>query len=69
MKHATFDPGPIGAPSDGVFAIAMTLLVLNLRLPDAGSHSDASAFAARLVDQLPCFASLTCPGSVYRARW
>ena len=57
MKHTTFDPGRIGALSDGVFAIAMTLLVLNLRLPDVGSHSDPSVFAAGLVDQLPRFAS------------
>lgn len=57
MKHTTFDPGRIGALSDGVFAIAMTLLVLNLRLPDVGSHSDPSVFAAGLVDQLPGFAS------------
>ena len=57
MKHATFDPGRISALSDGVFAIAMTLLVLNLRLPDVGSHSDPSVFAAGLVDQLPPFAS------------
>lgn len=57
MKHATFDPGRISALSDGVFAIAMTLLVLNLRLPDVGSHSDPSVFAAGLADQLPRFAS------------
>lgn len=57
MKHTTFDPGRISALSDGVFAIAMTLLVLNLRLPDIGSHSEASVFAAGLIGQLPRFVS------------
>ena len=52
-----FDPGRISALSDGVFAIAMTILVLNLRLPDVGSHADPSSFATALVDQLPRFVS------------
>jgi len=57
VKVPTFDPGRISDLSDGVFAIAMTLLVLNLRLPDVGFSSDPSAFAAALVDQLPRFIS------------
>ena len=57
MKTSGFDPGRLSALSDGVFAIAMTLLVLNLRLPDLGSHPEPSAFAAGLVDQLPRFVS------------
>jgi uncharacterized membrane protein len=57
MKHATFDPGRISALSDGVFAIAMTLLVLDLQLPDVGTVSGPSAFAAGIADQLPRFMS------------
>jgi len=37
--------------SDGVFAIAMTLLVLDLRPPEVGPLSDSWSFAAGLVDQ------------------
>ncbi len=55
VKHSVFDPGRISALSDGVFAIAMTLLVLNLQLPDVGSHSGTSVFVTGVVDQLPCF--------------
>ena len=32
MKRAAIDPGRISALSDGVFAIAVTLLVLDLQL-------------------------------------
>ena len=57
MKYATFDPGRISALSDGVFAIAMTLLVLDLQLPDVGTVSEPSSFAAGIADQLPRFMS------------
>jgi len=57
MKKATIDSGRISALSDGVFAIAMTLLVLDLQLPDVGSLSDSLPFTAGLADQLPRFMS------------
>lgn len=49
----TFDPGRISALSDGVFAIAMTLLVLNLQVPGMELPSDSSAFSLALTGQLP----------------
>lgn len=57
MTRKTFDPGRLTGLSDGVFAIAMTLLVLNLQLPDVGTLDDAASFAAGLSDQLPRFFS------------
>ena len=57
MSSRTFDPGRISALSDGVFAIAMTLLVLNLQAPDVAMPSEPSDFARVLADQLPGFVS------------
>ena len=57
MKQSTFDAGRVSALSDGVFAIAMTLLVLALKLPDLGPGLGGDAFAAALLEQGPRFMS------------
>ena len=57
MKQATFDAGRVSALSDGVFAIAMTLLVLDLKLPELGSDLDHDTFVAALQTQGPRFYS------------
>jgi uncharacterized membrane protein len=44
----------IGALSDGLFAIAMTLIVLEIRVPELHDHSDAGLWRA-LVDLGPRF--------------
>jgi len=44
----------IGALSDGLFAIAMTLIVLEIRVPELRDHSDAGLLAA-LGDLVPRF--------------
>ena len=50
--------GRIEAFSDGVFAIIVTLLVLELHVPDLGGHpGDASALGHKLVGLLPKFLS------------
>jgi len=49
MKQSQFDSGRVSAISDGVFAIAMTLLVLDLKLPDLGAGVGREAFAAAIV--------------------
>jgi uncharacterized membrane protein len=43
--------GRLLALSDGVFAIAMTLLALDLRLPDLGTHASDSQLRHALGDQ------------------
>ncbi len=57
MKQATFERNRLGALSDGVFAIALTLLVLDLKLPTLGAvGSDTGAalsFEEALLGQLP----------------
>ena len=57
MKQSTFNAGRVSALGDGVFAIAMTLLVLELKLPDMAPGLGRDAFAAALLDQGPRFAS------------
>ena len=57
MKQNVFEAGRIGALSDGVFAIAMTLLVLDLKLPELGQGLDYEAFSAALIEQGPRFLS------------
>jgi hypothetical protein len=43
--------GRVLALSDGIFAIAMTLLALDLRLPDLGTHASDSQLRHALGDQ------------------
>ncbi len=43
--------------SDGVFAIAITLLVLDIRLPDLPEHADSAALAAALLSIKPKIAA------------
>ena len=57
MKQRTFNAGRLSALSDGVFAIAMTLLVLDLKLPQVDSGSGHALFARGLLEQAPRFAS------------
>ncbi len=57
MRQSTFDAGRVSALSDGVFAIAMTLLVFALKLPDLEPGLGGDAFAAALLEQGPRFAS------------
>jgi len=53
MKQATFELGRLTALSDGVFAIALTLLVLDLKLPTTAGPTPDISFEGTLVSQLP----------------
>ena len=53
MKQATFELSRLSALSDGVFAIALTLLVLDIRLPTTAELSGGVSFDERMNDQLP----------------
>ncbi len=57
MRQSSFETSRIAALSDGVFAIAMTLLVLDLKLPDVGKGLPTEIFWATLTDQGPRFLS------------
>ncbi len=57
MKQSEFSAGRIRSLSDGVFAIAMTLLVLDLKLPPLGPSADQGGLTAALVQQIPRFIS------------
>lgn len=56
MKQTVFSTARLKSLSDGVFAIAMTLLVLDLKLP-AGLDQAAGVFTDALVAQIPRFLS------------
>jgi uncharacterized membrane protein len=43
----------IEAFSDGVFAVAVTLLVLDLKVPVLNDHAEVRELAQALLDQLP----------------
>ena len=47
----------IEAFSDGVFAVAVTLLVLDLKVPALTDHAGVGELARALLDQLPKFVS------------
>lgn len=47
----------IEAFSDGIFAVAVTLLVLDLKVPELHDHADVRELAQALLDQLPRFMS------------
>ncbi len=53
MKQATFELSRLTALSDGVFAIALTLLVLDLKIPETAGSSSEVSFEDSLVTQLP----------------
>lgn len=53
MKQKWFSVGRLGGISDGVFAIAMTLLVLDIKLPELNDPLSSQAFAEALAAQLP----------------
>lgn len=57
MKQSDFTVGRINALSDGVFGVAMTLLVLDLKLPPLDESVDRSVLGAALVEQIPRFIS------------
>ena len=53
----TLSKGRIEALSDGVFAIAMTLLVLELKIPDLPKDASQAELLSKLRDMLPHFYS------------
>lgn len=57
MKQNWFDTGRIEAISDGVFAIAMTLLVLDLKLPELKEPVTQQIFKTAMNQQWPHFIS------------
>jgi len=53
----------IEAFSDGVFAIVITLLVLEIKVPSLGGEPSDAALVAALIDELPVVVS--CAGSFF----
>lgn len=57
FAQGELDPNRIEAFTDGVFAIIVTLLVLELKVPALDNPSSSSELAGRLVELLPQFLS------------
>jgi uncharacterized membrane protein len=56
--HEEKETGRLEAFSDGVFAIAITLLVLELKVPDVASTGSSAALAKALLQQWPSYVGL-----------
>ncbi len=61
--------GRLLALSDGVFAIAMTLLVLDLKLPDLGDHPGNAELRHALADQGTVYLSYVISFYVVASYW
>ena len=57
MKQQWFKAGRLDAISDGVFAIAMTLLVLDLKIPELKGTISSEVYTKALLGQAPHFLS------------
>ena len=68
-KPSEFDAGRISAISDGVFAIAMTLLVLDLKLPDLEIGMSREDFATVTLRQAPRFVSWLLSFAILARLW
>ena len=69
MMYRLFKEERIGGISDGVFAIAMTLLVLDLKLPELGEVASIKVFNRAVLAQVPHFFSWIISFSVLCKLW
>lgn len=68
-RQSKFDVGRVSAISDGVFAIAMTSLVLDLKLPELEIGVSREALAAVVLQQGPRFASWLLSFAILARLW
>lgn len=59
----------VEAFSDGVFAVAITLLVLGLHVPDIATHSSFTQYAAALSHLLPTAISFALTFAIIASHW
>lgn len=69
LRDAGHDTDRIKALSDGVFAIAMTLLVFKLKLPDLAGAEAAQELGARFLDQLPALIGFVMAFMILGVNW
>lgn len=65
-REQAYSLGRILAISDGVFAFALTLLVVQLSVPDLGSHD---SLGSRLLEQTPTYFSYALSFAVIATTW
>ena len=63
------ETGRLEAFSDGVFAIAMTLLALDLKVPHLGDRASASELALALAQQWPSYLAFTTSFGTVLVMW
>ncbi|MGI8468589.1 MAG: TMEM175 family protein [Pyrinomonadaceae bacterium] len=59
----------VEAFSDGVFAIILTLLVLELRVPEIANHSSFGQYAAAMLPLIPKFVSFVLSFVIISIHW
>jgi uncharacterized membrane protein len=68
-RQSQFDAGRVSAISDGIFAIAMTLLVLDVKLPELEPGISSRAFASAVIQQGPRFLSWLLSFAILARLW
>src|SRR5436190_2167462 len=69
IVEATMSKDRVEAFSDGVFAIILTLLVLELRVPTIADHSSLSQYAAAMKPLIPKFISFVLTFMMISTHW
>jgi hypothetical protein len=70
LGRATIGPSdPASALLDGIFAVAMTLLVLDLKLPEGSKMSNDSAVWRQLFERSGCFSTYASSFIVLAIFW
>jgi uncharacterized membrane protein len=69
MEHSGMSKERLEAFSDAVFAVALTLLVLEIHVPEIAGHSDLGQYAAAMAPLVPKFESFALTFVIICIHW